>query len=152
MKVRSVYIEEIENKGRALWVLGVFARDWEETMPAHARAPPLGAAAGLGFGSGSGSGSLPGLLLFESGLTGIGYAKHTRSPLSGSEPLQLDNQQLRLLQLDSQQLRLLQLGRTIATVQTEPLQPFVGFGPIGLSWSAITVSYTHLTLPTKRIV
>ena len=41
------------------------------------------------------------------------------APLSGFEPLQLDSQQLRLL------------GRTIATVQTEPLQPFVGFGPIG---------------------
>ena len=38
MEVRSVYIEKIENKGRALWVLGVFAHDWEGTMPAHARA------------------------------------------------------------------------------------------------------------------
>ena len=54
------------------------------------RAPPLAAAAGrpvpgLGSGpvliSGSGSGSLPGLVLFESGLTGMGYAKHTRSAI-----------------------------------------------------------------------
>ena len=29
------------------------------------------------------------------------------------------------------------LGRTVATVQTEPLQPFAGFRPVGPSWSAI---------------
>ena len=80
------------------------------------RAPPLAAAAagrladadagarpgsgpGLGLcaGSGSGAGSLPGLVLFELGLTGMGY-EHTRypdpnrlangpAPLSGSKPL-----------------------------------------------------------------
>ena len=57
MEVRSVYIEKIENKGRALWVLGVFARDWEGTMPAHARATPLaggGRPAGAGVGAGAG--------------------------------------------------------------------------------------------------
>ena len=47
----------------------------------HARAG-AGAGAGPGSGSGpglgSGSGSLPGLVLFELGLTGMGYAKHTR--------------------------------------------------------------------------
>ena len=48
-------------------------------MPAHARAPPAGGAgAGPGSGLGSGSGSLPGLVLFESGLTGMG-CEHTRS-------------------------------------------------------------------------
>ena len=56
-------------------------------MPAHARAPPLAAAAAAGSGSGSGSGlglgsgSLPGLVLFELGLTGMGYVKHTRSAI-----------------------------------------------------------------------
>ena len=47
-------------------------------MPAHARAPPLAAAAGVGSGPGSGpgsgSGSLPDLVLFESGLTGMGLS------------------------------------------------------------------------------
>ena len=82
MEVCGVYIEKIENKGRALWVLGVFAREKEGTMHVHtyvrARAPPLaagrpaGAGAGAGPGSGSGSGSLPGLVLFESGSVGMG--------------------------------------------------------------------------------
>jgi len=36
MEVCGVYIEKIENKGRALWVLGVFAREKEGIMPAHA--------------------------------------------------------------------------------------------------------------------
>ena len=93
MEVCGVYIEKIENKGRALWVLGVFAREKEGTMPAHAgmhaharrrwwRRRPAGrrrCRAGLGSGSGSGhghgsgsglslgSGSLSGLVLFESG-------------------------------------------------------------------------------------
>ena len=93
MEVYSVYIEKIENKGRALWVLGVFARDWEETMPAHTRARrrwrrrrrrPNGASAGVvagsGSGTGPGAGSLPGLVLFEAGLTGVGSAEHTRYP------------------------------------------------------------------------
>ena len=98
--------------------------------------------AGLGSGSGPSSGSLPGLVLFELGLTGMGYAEHTRSairirtapptdPLSGFEPLR----QWLLQQLDGQRLRW--LGRTVATVQTEPLQLFVGFGPFGPSRSAI---------------
>ena len=43
-------------------------------MPAHVRA----AAGGASAGAGPGSGPLPGLLLFKSGLTGMGYAKHTR--------------------------------------------------------------------------
>ena len=38
MEVCGIYIEKIENKGRALWVLGVFAREKEGTMPARARA------------------------------------------------------------------------------------------------------------------
>ena len=46
-------------------------------MPAHARAPP-------------GSGSLPGLILFESGLTGMGYAKHTRSAIRIRTGLPMD--------------------------------------------------------------
>ena len=52
-------------------------------MPAHARAGGSGRPAGAGAepGSGSGSGSLPGLVLFEPGLTGIGYAEHTRSAI-----------------------------------------------------------------------
>ena len=43
-------------------------------MPAHARAAGRPA-----LGLGSGSGSLPGLILFESGLTGMG-CEHTRYP------------------------------------------------------------------------
>ena len=45
-------------------------------MPAHESAAAGG---GVGPGSGPGSGSLPGPVLFEPGLTGIGY--------SGSQPL-----------------------------------------------------------------
>ena len=48
----------------------------------RARAPPLAAAGRPGSGSGSGSGSLPGLVLFESGLAGMD-CKHTRT---GSNP------------------------------------------------------------------
>ena len=47
-------------------------------MPAHAYAR---AAAGAGAGAGVGSGSLLGLVLFEPGLTGMGYAEHTRSAI-----------------------------------------------------------------------
>ena len=51
-------------------------------MPAHARAAAGGGGRPVpGSGLGSGSGSLPGLVLFESGLTGMGYAKHTRSTI-----------------------------------------------------------------------
>ena len=53
-------------------------------MPAHERTPPLAAAGrsmpGPGLGLGSGTGSLPGLVLFESGLTGMG-CEHTRSAI-----------------------------------------------------------------------
>ena len=58
---------------------------------AHARAdaggsrpapvPGSGTGPGLGAGTGSGSGSLPDLVLFEPGLTGMGYAEHTRSAI-----------------------------------------------------------------------
>ena len=54
------------------------------------------------------------------------------APLPEPDPLHFESKPLLL---DSQQSRL--LGRTVATVQTEPLQPFVGFGPFGPSWSAI---------------
>ena len=73
-----------------------------ETMPAHASAPLLaavaasrraGASAGAGAGLGLDSGSLPGPVLFEPGLTGMGYAEHTRSaiwirtaPRNGCQP------------------------------------------------------------------
>ena len=62
MEICSVYIEKIENKVRALWVLGVFAREKEGTMPAHAHARPAGrpapvpGRAGLGHGHGHGHG------------------------------------------------------------------------------------------------
>ena len=57
MEVCGVYIEKIENKGRALWVLGVFAREKEGIMLAHARARrrwrrPAGRGTGFGFGFG----------------------------------------------------------------------------------------------------
>ena len=44
-----------------------------------------GAAAGVGAGAGLGSGSLPGLVLFESGLAGMD-CKHTRT---GPAPLRI---------------------------------------------------------------
>ena len=183
--------------------------------PAPVPVPGSGSGSGSGLGLGLGSGSLPGLVLFESGLKGMGRSA-TRpaprpDPLSGSKApvgqptgatagqptgatagqptgatvgsnrardrvlvlvwvwvpylawfflnrvsrvwaaplpeldplrdptrypdpkLQLDNQRSQLL--GSQQVRL--LGRTVATVQTEPLQPFVGFEHVGPSWSAI---------------
>ena len=40
-----------------------------------------GVGSGAGPGSGSGSGSLPGLILFELGLMGMGYTEHTRSAI-----------------------------------------------------------------------
>ena len=68
-------------------------------------------------GSGSGSGSLPGPVLFEPGLTGMGHADHTRSairirtaPRNGCQPTAAEVG------------RLLRLKRTVATVQIEPLQ------------------------------
>ena len=48
--------------------------------PAGAR-PGSGPGPGLGLGLSSGSGSLPSLVLFELGLTGMGYAKHPRSAI-----------------------------------------------------------------------
>ena len=47
------------------------------------RVLPLAAAPvpGACSGPGPGSGSLPGLVLFEPGLTGMGYAEHTRSAI-----------------------------------------------------------------------
>ena len=122
-------------------------------MRACARAPPLaataaaaGPGAGSGPGPGPGSGSLPGLVLFESGLRvwvasiPLRYPNRTRSatrtgpaPLSGSEPTRSKTVGL----------------PTVATVGcvswaanscdcwVERLQPFVGFGPVGPSWSAI---------------
>jgi len=67
MEVCGVYIEKIENKGRALWVLGVFVREKEGTMPAHAGmhaharrwrrpAPVPGMGMGMGFRFESGFG------------------------------------------------------------------------------------------------
>ena len=71
-----------------------------------------------------------------------------RQRLSRPEPLR----QRLSRQLDGQQLRW--LGRTVATVQTEPLQLFVRFGPVGPSRSAINSApnsqlKTHNT-PTAR--
>ena len=72
-------------------------------MLAHARSLPLSAAGagvglGLGSGSGFGAGALPGLVLFEPGLTGMGYAEHTRSaiririaPCNGCQPTAADS-------------------------------------------------------------
>ena len=85
-------------------------------MPAHASAPPLAAAAA---GAGPGSGSLPGVVLFELGLTGMGYAKHTCSTIRirTAPPTDLlrypdPNQSANgWRQLDDQRLRW--LGRTV---------------------------------------
>ena len=66
---------------------------------APARAPPPLAAAG------SGSGSLPGPVLFESGLTDLGYSDRTHSAIG---PATADRKS----------------PQAVTTVQTEPLQPF----------------------------
>ena len=96
---------------------------------------------GPGSGLGLGLGSLPGLVLFESGLKGMGRSATRTRPALLRDPtryldpkLQLDSQRSQLL--NSQQVRL--LGRTVATVQTEPLQPFVGFEPV--------VKHSHLSI------
>ena len=52
---------------------------------ADAGGPPAGSGTGTGTGSGPGSGSLPGLVLFESGLTGMG-CEHTRSAIRTAPP------------------------------------------------------------------
>ena len=145
-------------------------------MPArtyvHARAPPLAAAAaagrpamapapvpvpvpGSGLGLGSGSGSLPGLVLFESGLR-VWIASRP-APLSGFEPTR-------------QRTRSATVGLpTVVTVGcvswttnscdcwVERLHPFVGFEPVGPSWNAINsapdsqLKDTLTTTPKFRI-
>ena len=57
-------------------------RHWRRRRQAGADS---GSGSGPGLGLGLGSGSLPGLVLFEPGLTGMGYAD-IPAPLSGSEP------------------------------------------------------------------
>ena len=44
------------------------------------------AASGSGSGLGAGAGSLPGLVLFEPGFTGMGHADHTRSAYGSESP------------------------------------------------------------------
>ena len=79
MEVCGVYIEKIENKGRALWVLGVFAREKKGIMLAHACAQPL-AAAGRGTGSGLGLGPGPNLDWFFLNRVS-GYGPNRSAPL-----------------------------------------------------------------------
>ena len=53
-------------------------------MPAHAHARAAAAGGGgcrPGPSPGPGASALPGLVLFEPGLTGMGYAEHTRSAI-----------------------------------------------------------------------
>ena len=102
-------------------------------MPAHAHARATAGGSGgrpapvpgSGPGLGSGSGSLPGLVLFESGLTGMG-CKHTRTRPA---PLRIQTARQRL---SENRLcgwavgRLRRLNRTVATIQTEPLQLLMG--------------------------
>ena len=65
--------------------------------------------------------ALPGLVLFESGLTGMGYAKHTRSaiqirtgpPTDPPRYPDLDSQQLRLATVESNHCNV--TDRTVAT-------------------------------------
>ena len=62
MEVCGVYIEKIENKGRALWVLGVFAREKEGTIHVHTYTHArTHATAGGGAGAGAGAGAGLGL-------------------------------------------------------------------------------------------
>ena len=96
----------------------------------------------FGFGFGFGFGFPTGLVLFESGLRvwvasiPLRYLNRTRSAIRIRTAPPTDPLRQRLSrQLDGQRLRC--LGRTVATVQTEPLQLFVGFGPVGPSWSVI---------------
>ena len=87
--------------------------------------------AGYGPGPGSGFGSLPGLVLFESGLTGLGY-EHTRSAI-----------QIRIAP-PTDPLRVSWTANS-CDCWVKPLQRFrpnrcnfsLGSGPVGPSWSAI---------------
>ena len=94
MKVCGVYIEKIENKGRALWVLGVFAREKEGTMLAHAcvrarrrwrrrrrRRRRVRARVWVWVWV-----PLPGLILFESGLKGMGRTKPNPVQIQTARP------------------------------------------------------------------
>ena len=143
-----------------------FSRAKRRELCTYVRAPPLAAAAaagrpepepGSGLGLGLGLGSLPGLVLFESGFKGMGrYPNQTRSAVRfRTDPPTVANQ------LDSQRVRTSwqtkgcePVGRPKVANQLagQRVQPLVGFRPEGPFLNAISVSYTHLTLPTKRIV
>ena len=93
------------------------------------RAPPAVWRRSRSLSPGSGSDSLPGLVLFEPGLTGMGY--------SGSRPLHYPD-----LRNGWQETAANRLERSVATVQTDPLQPFGRLYPFR---SAInSASFFHL--------
>ena len=113
-------------------------------MRTDARAPPPPPEAGRGRGPGSGSGSLPSPVLFEPGLTGMGYSDRTRSAIR----IRTDSAQ-RMTENRHEQLGSFCLKRTVATVQTDSLQPFGRVHTVLPSWSAINsapfLSFKHTT-------
>ena len=92
-------------------------------MPAHALARAAaggGAGPGSGSGLGSGSGSLPGPVLFEPGLTDMGYADPTRStiqirtaPRNGCQPTAADGWAVAAVEMNCYNGS----DRTVATVR-----------------------------------
>ena len=100
-----------------------------------ARGPPLAPGSGSGLGLGSGSGSLPGLVLFESGLTlwvaSIPALLPEPNLLRYPNPNRPANGCLKTVYAVGR------LDRTAATVQTEPLQLLNDLGPFCPSRSAI---------------
>ena len=72
---------------------GNYARTCAHAAAGAGRPASAGAGPGSGSGLGAGSDSLAGLVLFEPGLTGMGYAEYTRSairirtaPRNGCQP------------------------------------------------------------------
>ena len=133
MEACDVKIEKIENKGRALWVLGVFAREKEGTMHVRtcvrARAPPLAAPAPvLGVrvrvrGSwlvARGPWSVawvPYLVLFESGSVGP-PAEGFESPANGCPREQIQPFANRCRKTDQAVGRLIGCDGSVRTVAT----------------------------------
>jgi len=109
----------------------------QATAPAPVPVP----GSGLGLGLGSGSGSLPGLVLFELGLMGMGCSATRTKPA----PLRIRTACQRMSETVCAVGR---LDRTVATVLSEPLQ-LLGFsGRLYPSRSAInsapvSLSQTH---------
>ena len=109
-------------------------------MPPLMRAPAAGRLApvpGSSLVSGSGSGSLPGLVLFESGFTGMGYAKHTRSAI-------------RIRTLPVGQPTVATIGSNHCNGSDRTVATFRWVRTVGPSWSAINSAPVSHSKHTKN--